>query len=69
MTELVRLEKQDGVAWLTLDRPDVRNALSYQTLEELRAHTAALAEDDEARAVCITGSGEATRQTWRSCRS
>ena len=58
MTELVRLEKQDGVAWLTLDRPDVRNALSYQTLEELRAHTAALAADDEARAVCITGSGD-----------
>jgi len=58
MSELVRLERQDGVAWITIDRADVRNALSYDTLGELSAHAATLAADDSTRVVCITGAGD-----------
>jgi len=58
VTDLVKLERQDGVAWLTLDRPEVMNALSYQTLEELRAHVAQLADDRDVRVVMVRGSGE-----------
>ena len=57
MSELVRLERQDGVAWITLDRAEVRNALSYDTLGELSAHAATLATDTDTRVVCITGAG------------
>ena len=58
MSELVRLERQDGVAWITLDRAEVRNALSFDTLGELSAHVATLAGDSETRVVCITAAGD-----------
>ena len=40
---------------LTLNRPDVRNALRTQTLAEIAAELAAAAADDGVRAVVITG--------------
>ncbi|GJM20972.1 MAG: enoyl-CoA hydratase [Planctomycetota bacterium] len=58
MSELVRLERQDGVAWITIDRAAVRNALSYDTLGELGAHVATLAADPETRVVCVTAEGD-----------
>jgi enoyl-CoA hydratase len=45
----------DGVVRLTLNRPDVRNALRTQTLAEIAAELAAAAADDTVRAVVITG--------------
>jgi enoyl-CoA hydratase len=45
----------DGVIRLTLNRPDVRNALRTQTLAEIAAELAAAAADDAIRAVVITG--------------
>jgi enoyl-CoA hydratase len=44
-----------GVVKLTLNRPDVRNALRTQTLAEIAAELAAAATDDATRAVVITG--------------
>ncbi len=44
-----------GVVKLTLNRPDVRNALRTQTLAEIAAELAAAAADDATRAVVITG--------------
>jgi methylglutaconyl-CoA hydratase len=58
LSDLVKLDRQDGVAWLTLDRPEVMNALSYQTLQELRAHVADLGQDREVRVVMVQGAGE-----------
>ncbi len=58
MSSLVKLERAHGVAWLTLDRPEVMNALSFQTLLDLKAHIATLAEDATTRVVLVTGSGE-----------
>ena len=31
----VRYEKQDGIAWITIDRPERRNAFRGQTVREL----------------------------------
>ena len=45
----------DGVVKLTLNRPDVRNALRTQTLAEIAAELAAAAADDGIRAVVVTG--------------
>lgn len=58
MSELVRCETEGHLAWVTLDRPEVMNALSYDTLLALREVTAGLRADSHVRAVCFTGSGE-----------
>jgi len=45
----------EGVLQITLNRPDVRNALRTQTLGEIAGALAAAAADDAVRAVVITG--------------
>lgn len=47
----------DGVCWLWLNRPAVRNALDDTILAELQEALAHLAQDDEVRAVVIGGRG------------
>ncbi len=59
MSDPVRLERRGAVALLTLDRPQVLNALDRATLESLRTHAVALAADDTLRAVVVTGEGRA----------
>jgi enoyl-CoA hydratase len=46
-----------GVALLTIDRPDVLNALSFDLLDELADALAALDADPRCRAIVVTGSG------------
>ncbi|MDX6637896.1 MAG: hypothetical protein QOJ01_1407 [Solirubrobacterales bacterium] len=48
----------EGVATLTLNRPDQRNALSGQLLTELVDATKRARDDDDVRAVVLTGAGE-----------
>ncbi|MCF7550796.1 enoyl-CoA hydratase/isomerase family protein [Pseudonocardia sp. WMMC193] len=48
---------QPGVTLIRLNRPDQRNAVGWQTWEELGPALAALAADDTCRAVVLTGSG------------
>jgi enoyl-CoA hydratase len=57
--EKVAYEVADGVATVTLDDPDKRNMLSGQMLAELVAAMARAREDDEVRAVVLTGAGKA----------
>ena len=52
------LEKRDGVAIVTVNRPDKLNALNRKTMEELDAVFTALCADAEVRGVILTGSGE-----------
>ncbi len=60
MTDLVRREDADGIATLTLDRPDVLNALSPALFEALRRHVDAIAADEEAvGCVILRGEGKA----------
>jgi enoyl-CoA hydratase len=48
----------DGVALVTLNRPDVLNALDYATLGELVAALESLDVDESVRCVVITGAGD-----------
>jgi enoyl-CoA hydratase len=52
------LEKKDGVAVVTVNRPDKLNALNDRTMEELDVAFIALAADPEVRGVILTGAGE-----------
>ena len=47
MTDLVLREDRDGLAVLTLNRPDKLNALTVAMFQELRAHVAQLANETE----------------------
>ncbi len=56
----LRLERRaDGVAVLTLDNPDERNAMSEAMTESWTAAVDELAADREVRAVVVTGEGSA----------
>jgi enoyl-CoA hydratase len=46
-----------GVALVTIERPDVLNALSFDLLDELAAAFASLDADPACRAIVLTGSG------------
>jgi len=52
------MERRDHFAWVTLQRPEVMNALSFDTLGQLGAHVAALREDAGVRVVLFTGAGD-----------
>ena len=53
------LQREDGYAILTLNRPDARNALSPSLLLELCAAFHTLQGEDDIRAVILTGAGSA----------
>jgi enoyl-CoA hydratase len=53
----VTLSRGDGVALLTLNRPDKRNALSIELRELLISVLAALEADDDVRCAVLTGAG------------
>ena len=55
---LVTLERDGHAAWLTINRPEARNALSFPTLNLLRELLAELREDDSVWAVVLTGAGD-----------
>lgn len=58
MTNLVLREDKDGVAILTLNRPDVLNALDHATIVELREHLDEIARHtDTVRCVLMRGAG------------
>jgi enoyl-CoA hydratase/carnithine racemase len=54
---LAVLEVADGVALLTLNHPEKRNALSRAMLTQLRGHLAGLATRKDARAVIVRAAG------------
>jgi enoyl-CoA hydratase/carnithine racemase len=59
MTELLVDRHEDGVAVLTLNRPEKRNALSIETRYELAAVLDELGSDDSVGALVLTGAGSA----------
>ncbi len=56
--EQLLYEVSDRVATVTLNRPEQRNALSDQLLAELVDAMRRVRDDDEVRAVVLTGAGE-----------
>jgi 2-(1,2-epoxy-1,2-dihydrophenyl)acetyl-CoA isomerase len=57
--ETVKLDRADGAARITLNRPDSLNAWNELFGLELREAVASVAADDAVRAVLITGAGRA----------
>jgi len=51
-------EKRDGIAYLTLNRPKVLNALNRKTVEELQQSLLDARADDGVRVIIMTGAGE-----------
>jgi methylglutaconyl-CoA hydratase len=57
MSALVHLEVDRGIATITLDSPDNRNALSATLVDQLAAHLATAASDDTVRGIVLTATG------------
>ncbi|MEN8184137.1 MAG: enoyl-CoA hydratase/isomerase family protein [Myxococcota bacterium] len=53
----VRLEVAEGIATLTLDRPENRNSMTPDVLARFREQVRTVADDASVRAVIVTGSG------------
>jgi enoyl-CoA hydratase/carnithine racemase len=51
-------EKKGGIAYVTLNRPKVLNALNHATWEDLRAAFEDARDDAEVRGVILTGAGD-----------
>src|SRR5260370_34956787 len=56
--ENVTYEKKGAIAYVTVNRPKVLNALSQRTWEDLRAAFEHAREDAEVRGVILTGAGD-----------
>ncbi len=54
----IKLARQDGIAVLTVNRPEALNALDSDTLGALVERLEELAHDEEARVVVLTGAGD-----------
>ncbi|MDO8673137.1 MAG: enoyl-CoA hydratase/isomerase family protein [Dehalococcoidia bacterium] len=55
---MLRYEKKDSVAILTLDRPERDNAIDTALAQELNDAMAQIVEDDDVRVIVIRGAGE-----------
>lgn len=53
----VRLETADAIAWVTIDRPEKRNAVDVEVHRTLKALWPRLEDDESVRVIVLTGSG------------
>ena len=58
MPEAVSYRVINGVAWLTIERPEARNALNAAVREGLYAGVRRFNEDGTAKVMVLTGAGE-----------
>jgi methylglutaconyl-CoA hydratase len=59
MAEVVLYEVRGTAAWITLNRPDRRNALSRELIQGLDQAIRQAAQDDQVRCLVLTGAGSA----------
>jgi trans-feruloyl-CoA hydratase/vanillin synthase len=57
--ECVTVDKDDGLTWVTLNRPDKRNAMSPELDREMLDIILSLEGDPETRVLILTGAGDA----------
>ncbi len=57
MTDVLLVERADGVATVTLNRPESMNSLSVELKQALVTELDAVARDESVRAVVLTGNG------------
>ena len=58
MSDEVLYEQRGAAAWLTLNRPDKRNALNGAVIQGLREGLRRAHADDSVRAIVLTGAGD-----------
>jgi methylglutaconyl-CoA hydratase len=58
MAESIRLVVSEGIARVTLARPEVRNAFNAETIEELHGVFTRITAADDVRAVVLAGEGQ-----------
>jgi len=51
-------EKSEGIATITINRPEVRNALNEETFNEIQARLEDAKNDENIRVIVITGAGD-----------
>ncbi len=77
-TILQKIDEQTGVAWLTFNRPEKKNALSRGLMAELIAALKELGDNDKIKCIVTTGSGDSyssgldlydLRDSWKTKRS
>ena len=56
--EVIKTDRRDRVAIITLNRPEVLNALSLQLVREVNEAVTEMEQDDDVGAIILTGSGE-----------
>jgi len=56
--ENILLEKKNSIAYVTINRPKVLNALNFAVMEELRAAFHEIKKDASVRVVILSGAGE-----------
>lgn len=59
MSQLLAVERAAGIATLTLQRPEKRNALSIELREELAAGLESLRDEEDLTCLVLTGAGSA----------
>src|SRR5262245_10720400 len=57
--ETLLVRKDDGVAWVSRNRPEKRNAINQKMQDELHALWTSFRYDDDVRCVVLTGEGDA----------
>lgn len=55
----VRYERRDGIGWITLDRSEGRNSMTFAMYERLAALCRAANDDPALQALVLTGAGDA----------
>ena len=58
LPELVSERRSGDLVWLTIERPEVMNCLSFPTLRRFRTLLESLRDDLSIRCILITGRGE-----------
>jgi len=56
--ETITYEEVDGVAWVTLNRPEVHNAFNFQMQRELKEVWRGLRTNDDVNCIVLSGAGD-----------
>ena len=56
----IKVDIDESIATLTIDRPEIRNALNRETVDEALHALSALAVNDDAGVLIVTGAGESS---------
>ncbi|MEY3719562.1 MAG: hypothetical protein RL618_81, partial [Pseudomonadota bacterium] len=65
MSDNLLLNRDEGVAVLTLNRPDSLNSLSLQAVKDLLSTLRTLHVDESVRAMLVTGAGRGFCAGWQ----